>query len=175
MDNELKHFGTKGMKWGIRRYQNKDGSLTPAGKKRYEKELAKLKAEEKVLKNRARTQAKINGLATKRQELDELRKTVSGDKESETKVETTPKNKRLKDMTDAELSAKLERFKNEAKYREATTSEGRKFVNEVLKASGKNIATQVATYALGTAANKYIGELFGDSNMVNPKKGQKDK
>ena len=29
------HFGILGMKWGIRRYQNKDGSLTPAGKKRY--------------------------------------------------------------------------------------------------------------------------------------------
>lgn len=36
MDNELKHFGIKGMKWGVRRYQNKDGSLTPAGKKRYD-------------------------------------------------------------------------------------------------------------------------------------------
>lgn len=35
MDNELKHWGVKGMKWGVRRYQNKDGSLTPAGQKRY--------------------------------------------------------------------------------------------------------------------------------------------
>lgn len=32
---ELHHSGIKGMKWGIRRYQNKDGSLTPLGKKRY--------------------------------------------------------------------------------------------------------------------------------------------
>lgn len=32
---ELQHWGIKGMKWGVRRYQNKDGSLTPAGKKRY--------------------------------------------------------------------------------------------------------------------------------------------
>lgn len=35
MDNELQHWGIKGMKWGRRRYQNSDGSLTPAGKKRY--------------------------------------------------------------------------------------------------------------------------------------------
>ena len=31
---ELQHHGVKGMKWGVRRYQNKDGSLTPKGKKR---------------------------------------------------------------------------------------------------------------------------------------------
>lgn len=34
-DNEILHWGIKGMKWGRRRYQNKDGSLTPEGKKRY--------------------------------------------------------------------------------------------------------------------------------------------
>ena len=32
---ELQHHGVKGMKWGVRRYQNKDGTLTAAGKKRY--------------------------------------------------------------------------------------------------------------------------------------------
>ena len=35
MEYELYHWGIKGMKWGIRRFQNKDGSLTPAGRKRY--------------------------------------------------------------------------------------------------------------------------------------------
>lgn len=35
-NNSLSHWGIKGMKWGQRRYQNKDGSLTPAGKKRYD-------------------------------------------------------------------------------------------------------------------------------------------
>lgn len=35
--DELYHHGILGQKWGIRRFQNKDGSLTPAGKERYER------------------------------------------------------------------------------------------------------------------------------------------
>ena len=34
-DTELYHHGIKGQKWGIRRFQNEDGSLTPAGEKHY--------------------------------------------------------------------------------------------------------------------------------------------
>lgn len=39
--SSLAHFGVKGMKWGVRRYQNKDGSLTASGKRRYsDKEIS---------------------------------------------------------------------------------------------------------------------------------------
>ncbi len=39
--NDLTHHGIKGQKWGVRRYQNKDGSLTAAGKKKYSKDYKK--------------------------------------------------------------------------------------------------------------------------------------
>ena len=54
LDNELQHFGIKGMKWGVRRYQNKDGSLTPAGKKRYDETDEEREKKEKSKKTKAK-------------------------------------------------------------------------------------------------------------------------
>ena len=41
MNNELMHYGVPGMKWGVRRYRNADGSLTATGKKRVSKQYKK--------------------------------------------------------------------------------------------------------------------------------------
>ena len=38
----IAHHGIRGMKWGVRRYQNEDGSLTDAGKKRYIRDSGRL-------------------------------------------------------------------------------------------------------------------------------------
>lgn len=133
MDNELRHYGILGMKWGIRRT---------------EAQLARARGKKK-----------------------------SSSDDSETDSTSTTKKKKVSEMTDEELKTRISRLQLEKSYKQlekemtqSKENKGEKFVMSVLEASGKNIATQFTTYAIGTAVNKMAGQ-----EIVNPKKGQKDK
>jgi hypothetical protein len=57
--DELYHHGIKGQRWGIRRYQNPDGTLTEAGEKRYLSQVAKAKSARSLRGNLSRLSAKV--------------------------------------------------------------------------------------------------------------------
>lgn len=154
MENELMHWGIKGMKWGVRRYQNKDGSLTPAGKKRYDKEMAKLKEEEKIAKNKLRTQAKLNKLDEKRKEIEALK---SG--KPIAKSTKQPSKHSVKDMSDEELRQTVNRLLMEQQYAKLNpqqVSAGQKFVKKVMNDVVAPAATEVGKNVLKDAMTKAV-------------------
>lgn len=170
--NDLEHSGIKGMKWGIRRYQNKDGSLTPAGKKRYNQELAKVREAEKVLKAKQATKAKIDRLNARKkaveegeQELESVsgRTRIKPKKGAETSVTATPKKKTAIDMTDDELRKSIERLNLEKQYNTLQSelnpkkaSRGKTFMEKFKDEVINKLATSVAADLVAQTA-KTIG------------------
>lgn len=62
-DLYLAHHGVLGMKWGVRRYQNPDGTLTPAGRARYEGKKSYKSNEKRMSKDYSKNESAIRKLA----------------------------------------------------------------------------------------------------------------
>lgn len=153
--DELYHHGVLGMKWGRRRYQNKDGSLTPAGKKRANKLLKQY--------------SKVTG-----KKIIIKKKTVEGNHEEKT----------IKDMTNEELKSRTTRMNLESDYINAKTrlssltkkpetkqqvSKGKQFTNKVMKEVVGPSAVQAGKTVLQDWLTKVGKEYAGLSNkQSNP-------
>ena len=122
--DELKHYGIKGMKWGVRRFQNSDGSLTADGKKRYSGD----------------------NLKDIQKQVNQGKNVVDGVKKTRTKAAEKRTEKKIKDdlsqMSDKELRDIVNRLNMEERYTQVMKSRGVE--------TGKSRADKILEYA-GTA------------------------
>ena len=130
----LAHHGIKGQKWGVRRFQNKDGSYTDAGKKRakQQKEEPEPLSDEELAKRVRRltmekSYARLSKEATPQSRLDKTKKVVDSTSDLVTQAKklnqqlsSTSKQQRprldLTQMTDKELRDRINRELLERQY-----------------------------------------------------------
>ena len=164
-NNELYHWGKKGMKWGVRRYQNEDGTLTEAGKKRYARDQRENSGKKKGDKvGQADPDRWVREDLTRSRKLTEETGQLVGKLESANS--RSMKNVRvqkmdLSSMTDKQMRDEINRALLERQYNEMfaprKSTRGREYVGQVLETAGTVLG--VGASALGIALA--IKELKG--------------
>lgn len=147
---ELYHWGIKGMKWGVRRYQNKDGTLTPAGIRRYAKQDAKEYANAKMFYGEG---------AGNRRKL--INATVKQRSKQAGYKEEFERQLAQQDMAKAASRAKAERKAKDTK--KAVGKASRSAINISTGNIGRASASAVAVYTVAhvTGIDKKIGAYMG--------------
>lgn len=156
-ESELQHHGTKGMKWGIRRYQNKDGSLTPLGEKR--RSLGQTIHDYKVKRKRAKSLEKARATKEANKKAAEEAEKKAAERAKKLEAGKIP----VKKMTDAELAESLKRKENEKKYKEAVlaTSTGKRFVSKMWNDTIVPGMVEGGKKAVGNYVDKQLSDLLG--------------
>ena len=168
--NELYHHGIKGMKWGVRRYRNEDGSLTPAGKKRYDRDVQENLGKKK--ENRIDT-SRPDPNRWAREDLSrskELVDTSSDVIKQLQKIErdTASKSRKevldLSNMSDQELRSKINRAMLEKQYNDLfapeikpKVSKGREITKSILETTGGVLAIGSSALGIALAIQKLKG------------------
>ena len=167
MENELYHWGVKGMKWGVRRYQNKDGSLTDAGQKRYDRDKLENAGKKKGDKVGAADPDRWvrEDLSRGRKLADETSGMVGKLKNAnDSAIRNKAKAKMdLSSMSDQEMRSRINRAILEKQYTDMfapqKVSKGREYAGKILETTGTILA--IGSSALGIALA--IKDLRGPS------------
>lgn len=157
MSNELQHWGIKGQKWGVRRYQNADGSLTPAGKKRYRDEAAEIERQlntnkkEITVEDYEKALGRVKTVSTS---VEGVRRINSDANQIKDPAMERRIRKNASQMSDRELYEKVQRMNVEDNYTRMMMNRerlerGESFTNKVLDVSA--VALRGATTALTIA------------------------